>query len=369
MRLRASRGVRRTLARLMDDSGVMRAAHALVWGSLTSARASCDWLRAGVRSCVRAPARFAPLLLLAGSATLVTGCGLGPGAPVGGVKVLVTKEFGEQTVASLANPKVAGTETVMSLLMRNMHITTRYGGGFVESIDGDSGGVEHGKPFDWFYYVNGVEASKGAAEVDVKQGEQIWWDLHDWGEAEHTPAVVGSYPEPFLNGLEGRRLPVRLECADPQKGPCRTVTQRLAKLGVPAGVGAIGPLGESEDTLSVLVGTYGELRRVPAAHLLEGGPGASGVYVRVLGAGRSFALLDAEGSAEKVISGDAGLIAATRYPDEGPTWIVTGADAAGVLAAADHLDEATLERHFAVAIEGAAEGHGERVLPLPLRRG
>lgn len=304
------------------------------------------------------------LLLLGG--VLLAGCGLGPGSPVGGVQVLVTKEFGTGTVRVLSKPKLRGAETVMSLMLRNAKVSTRYGGGFVESIDGVSGGQQAGHPIDWFYYVNGAEAEKGAAEVEVKQGEQIWWDLHDWGQAERTPAVVGSFPEPFLNGLEGKRLPVRVACADPQAGPCRTVTKRLGQIGVPAGFAAIGPLGESEGTLQVLVGTYAELRRVPAAHMLEDGPGSSGVYVRVLGAGKSFALLNPEGSAVRALEAGAGMIAATRYPSEAPTWIITGTDAAGVAAAASHFDAATLDRHFAVAIAPGKKGTGEEILPLPI---
>ena len=101
----------------------------------------------------------------------------------------------------------------MSLLMRNAAVNTRYSGGFVEGIDGLAGGQEAGHPVDWFYYVNGVEAPKGAAATNVHAGDHIWWDRHDWSQTDSVPAVVGSFPEPFLNGIEGRRLPVRIECA------------------------------------------------------------------------------------------------------------------------------------------------------------
>ncbi len=109
----------------------------------------------------------------------------------------------------------------MSLLMRNARVATRYSGGFVQSIDGVAGGREGGQPVDWFYYVNGVEAAKGAAATNVHPGDHIWWDRHDWSETDDVPAVVGSFPEPFLNGLEGKRLPVRVECADAGGEACR----------------------------------------------------------------------------------------------------------------------------------------------------
>jgi hypothetical protein len=60
---------------------------------------------------------------------------------------------------------------------------------------------------DWFYYVNGVQASKGAAETKLHDGDHVWWDRHDWSAADSIPAVVGSFPEPFVDGYGGRRYP------------------------------------------------------------------------------------------------------------------------------------------------------------------
>ena len=149
-------------------------------------------------------------------AAALAGCGLGAGPAPGGVHLTVTRDFGAHVLGETAAPQVKGAETVMSLLVRNNtdKVTTKYGGGFVQSIAGQSGGQEAGgDPLDWFYYVNGIEAPKGAAATNVHPGDHIWWDLHDWSQTDDVPAVVGSYPEPFLNGTEGKRLPVRVECA------------------------------------------------------------------------------------------------------------------------------------------------------------
>ena len=182
------------------------------------------------------------------------GCGLGAGKAPGGVQLTVTRDFGARVLGRAGAPQVQGAETVMSLLLRNDKVTTKYGGGFVQSIDGLSGGQEAGgDPLDWFYYVNGVEAPKGAAATNVHPGDHVWWDLHDWSQTDDVPAVVGSFPEPFLNGVEGKRLPVRVECAQAQSEPCRTVIARLRALGVPAAVAAIGS-GAEPDALQVVVG-------------------------------------------------------------------------------------------------------------------
>ena len=153
------------------------------------------------------------LLLLGLLALPLAGCGLGAGAAPGSVAVTVTDEFGQRELPSPASLKVVGQETVMSLLERNYKVSTHFGGKFVQSINGLSGESEGAEPVDWFYYVNGVEAPKGAAATNVHAGDQIWWDRHDWSQTESVPAVVGSFPEPFLHGIDGVRYPVRVQCS------------------------------------------------------------------------------------------------------------------------------------------------------------
>jgi hypothetical protein len=324
--------------------------------------------RVGAGARRRAPRRLAPLALVAAaflSVALSAGCGLGAGRTPSGVQLLITRDFGAQTLHARRTPAAHGQETVMSLLLRNAAVATRYGGGFVQSIDGHHGGYEGSEPVDWFYYVNGVEASKGAAEVDVHAGDRVWWDLHDWHQTDYIPAVVGSYPEPFRHGIEGLRLPVRVECADPEGEPCRTVATRLRDAGVPVARAALGPAGGGRDILRVLVGTWTEVRHEPGAQELEHGPATSGVYAQMPARGRTIALLDAQGRSVRSLGAGAGLIAATRYSEEAPEWIVTGTDAAGLDLAAHTLDEADLRGHFAVAVAPGQSSIGGSVLALP----
>jgi Domain of unknown function (DUF4430) len=283
---------------------------------------------------------------------LLAGCGLGAGRAPGAIHLTVTRQFGAAAVGGQGPPKVSGQETVMSLLMRNHVVTTRYGGGFAQSIEGRSGGTLAGDPIDWFYYVNGIEGAKGAAATNVYQGDRIWWDLHDWSQTDDIPAVVGSFPEPFLHGMEGKRLPVRVECVDLTSAPCETVLARLRAAGVPAATAAIGP-GDEPSTLRVLVGPWTAVRSTPATQAIERGPRASGVYARFAGNGQSLTLLDARGRSTHTLAVGAGLIAATRYAEEAPVWVVTGTDAAGVNRAAGAFSEAALRDHFALALEAS----------------
>jgi hypothetical protein len=285
-------------------------------------------------------------------AATLAGCGLGAGKAPTGVQLTVSRDFGARVLGRAAAPQVKGAETVMSLLVRNERVSTKYGGGFVEDIDGLSGGQEAGgDPLDWFYYVNGIEAPKGAAATNVHPGDHVWWDLHDWSQTDDVPAVVGSFPEPFLNGVEGKRLPVRVECAQAQSVPCRTVIARLRALGVPAAVAAIGS-GAEPDALQVVVGQWSGIHGDPSVTSIERGPRASGVYARFAANGQTLTLLDGGGHTTSTLSTGAGLIAATKDVESAVVWVVTGTDEAGVARAAGAFDAGSLQNRFALAVTG-----------------
>jgi hypothetical protein len=246
----------------------------------------------------------------------------------------------------------------MRMLERSFRISTRYGGGFVESIDGLAPTGAHN---DWFYYVNGVQASKGAATTAVHAGDHIWWDLHDWSATETIPAVVGSFPEPFTTGIAGKRYPVTLECASNVGPACTQVDKALRAVHIPVSSQLLGT-GSGPDTLGVVVGTWSEIHSEVAAELVAHGPGASGVYARFSDTqGRALQLLDPSGHVAQTLTAGAGLVAATADTSSVPTWMITGTDTAGVLAAARALTPQSLHDHFAVAVDGS------HVLPVPLQ--
>jgi hypothetical protein len=297
------------------------------------------------------------------SAVTLAGCGLGPGAAPTVIHLVVTKDFGASEVSHAGALKVSGQETDMSLLTRNYTVSTRYGGGFVNSIDGLAGGQEAGKPVDWFYYVNGVEATRGAAATNVNPGDHIWWDHHDWSQTEDVPAVVGSFPEPFLNGIEGKRLPVRVECEVVSGYACQTVTARLRAFNVPAAINEVGS-GGAPETLRVLVGPWVDVAGDLDAASIASGPRSSGVYARFSSNSATLTLLDQDGHATRTLSAGAGLVAATRRAEDAPVWVVTGTDEDGVKLAARAFNQATLSDRFAIALTPGGE-----TLPLPVSGG
>jgi hypothetical protein len=298
--------------------------------------------------------------LLAVLALAAGGCGLGAGeSQDGGATLTVTRDFGAREVGTGEADPIPGGETVMRMLQRDFDVDTRYGGGFVQEINGIAGGRRNGRPVDWFYYVNGILAEDGAAAHRLAAGDRVWWDHHDWGASADVHAVVGAFPEPFLSGTGGKRLPVRIDCADAAAGACDEVAERLDEAGVKTGRSAAAGFG-GEGVLRIKVGVWSDLRADAAVRRLEEGPRASGVYARPNAAGDALALLDPEGETVSTLGPGAGLVAATRLGGEAPTWIVTGTDAVGLAAAAAQLEEDALSERFAIAVDGG------RPTPLPV---
>jgi hypothetical protein len=305
----------------------------------------------------RRGAAVAGALLLLGVALAAAGCGLGPGSKVGSVDLTVTRDFGATKLVETSG-EANESDTVMRFLEGETEIETRYGGGYVKSIDGLEESQRGGHPYDWFFWVNGVISPTGAAEVPLEGGEKIWWDIHNWAASEGAPAVVGSWPAPFTTGWEGHAPVVVVEC-DGGGAACATVTKALEGEGVKVASGS------PKSAIRVLVGPWSQVRSDAAAGLVDKGPGESGIYAEFESSQGSERLigLDEDGDKARTFGANAGLVAATRHFEGPPVWLVTGVTDAGVQAAAAALDTADLRDHFAVASEAGT------VTPLPLSSG
>ncbi len=296
--------------------------------------------------------RRRPVIVLL--ALLAAGCG---GASSQPVSVTVSRDFGAERLAPSRNGSTKPEQTVLDLLEHSF--TVRTGGGNPLEIDGLSGGRENGRRVGWFYYVNGIEVSKDAAQRKLNAGDRVWWDHHDADTAGRVPAVVGAFPEPFISGINGKKLPVRLVCMGDVGRSCSEVETRLANAGIRAV--ARSSLEQSVgEVLRILVGAWPDVRKDIAARSLERGPASSGVYAKPAPAGGRLALLDAKGEVQRTLGAGSGLIAATADEDFPPTWVITGTDEVGVAAAAAALTEDQLSSHFALAVEAG------RGVPLPL---
>jgi hypothetical protein len=291
------------------------------------------------------------------------GCGFGPGsASEGDATLTVTRDFGSERLAEATQADPPESETVMRFLDSETDVTTRYGGGFVQSIDGVGGAERGGRRFDWFFFVNGIESPVGAAEARVYGGDRVWWDYREWTAAMRAPAVVGSWPEPFAHGSEGKAFPVRIDCFADEED-CSAVAGRLEDDGVAASV-STERARVGEELLRVVVGPWDEVRQDEAVAQIEDGPSASGVFADLeLGPGGRYELvgLDARDRVAFRSAEGSGLVAAVRLGEQQPTWIVTGTDDAGVDAAIKLLDAGSLRDRYAVAVDDRG---GEQALPV-----
>jgi hypothetical protein len=301
-------------------------------------------------------------LAVAALAAAAAGCGFGEGEERsgGGATLRVTRDFGHRELGAVSVDKVREGQTVMRLLRSDFDVETRFGGRFVQSIDGLSGqGV--GGQVDWFFFVNGVEADKGAAEWELSPGDRIQWDRRDWSGAMRVPAIVGAYPEPFVSGMGGKRRPVRVECEDVESKPCADARARLQAAGVPTSGSSVGAPG-TEEVTRLVVARWPEARGVRGASELENGPESSGVFARFSDDGATLELLDEHGdTVRRVRRGDGvGLVFALQPRAEELLWVVTGLDEQGVAAGVRALDAKKLRDAFSVAVTGT------RVEKLPL---
>jgi hypothetical protein len=278
----------------------------------------------------------------------LAGCGLGPGKErKGSVELRVTRDFGQREVRSVRFGKVREDETVMRLLRSRFQVQTRYGGRFVQSIGGVRGGGPGGRR-DWFFFVNGVESHTGAAEYSVNPGDVVQWDYRRWDTAMSVPAVVGAFPQPFKSGVGGKRLPVRVECADAAARSCALVKQRLSDLGIVATGASLGATGTQEVT-RVVVAPWRKAKLVSAVASLASGPQKSGVFARFSGDGRQLLLLDADGHVARRAPARTGLVAAFAPSDKQIVWAVTGPDERSLQFAAGALEARSLRGAYAVA--------------------
>ncbi|MGZ4335328.1 MAG: DUF4430 domain-containing protein [Gaiellaceae bacterium] len=136
--------------------------------------------------------RHLAVLLLA---LVLAGCG-GRAREQGTATLWVTRDRGAHVVFAGSVP---GGLNGIQAVERKLKVTTRYGGRYLQSIDGIEGSL--GGQRDWFFFVNGVEGDRSAAEVHLQAGDVLWWDYRHWsGATMHIPVVAGAYPHPFVDG-------------------------------------------------------------------------------------------------------------------------------------------------------------------------
>jgi hypothetical protein len=184
--------------------------------------------------------RVAALLLASFALALGSaGCGAAGPGNTGTARLWITRDRGTTLLVSTTVP--AG-QTLMRALRSRAKVGTRYGGRFVQSIDGVRGSGSARR--DWFWFVNGLAGDTSAAEYRLRAGDVAWWDYRDWTDDPELAVVVGAFPEPFLHGFGGAHREVVVRYAEAsQRASARRIAARIhassvAPLAVPVPAGA-----------------------------------------------------------------------------------------------------------------------------------
>ena len=149
----------------------------------------------------------------------LAGCG---GEDGGKATIWITRDRGAHV---LLQKTVPSGLTAMQALDRVADIDTRYGGRFVQAVNGVKGSLSAQR--DWFYFINGYEGDRSAAEYKLHDGDVEWWDLRSWRRQMRVPFVVGAFPEPFLHGYGGKTLPARVVYLQPDQSADAEKVARL----------------------------------------------------------------------------------------------------------------------------------------------
>ena len=170
----------------------------------------------------RALAALAVLVLLAG-------CG-GSGGEEGTAQLWVTRDRG---ATLLVDAEIAAGQSLMRALAGEVEIETRYGGRYLQSVDGIAGSLERQR--DWFWFVNGYEGDRSAAAYRLRDGDVAWLDYRAWEREGEARVVVGAFPEPFVHGYAGktRTAVVRYEAG---------LASRAAAIGRRIGASSVEPV-------------------------------------------------------------------------------------------------------------------------------
>ena len=220
-------------------------------------------------------------------------------AAAAAAELTVSRNFGAEELGHSERKTIPGGETVMRQLQRKFTVETRYGGGFVQEIDGVAGGRRSGRPVDWFYL---RERHRGGLRRGVAAA------------LARRPRVVGP-PRLGRARCASRRSSARSRSRSPRRRrarrsrsgstarsdarrECREVRERLEDEG--AQVGGSGTLGTraGPEVLRLLVGRWSEVRVDPtAAAARAGAEGLGRVRAARPRTGSSFELLDPRGQA------------------------------------------------------------------------
>jgi len=283
------------------------------------------------------------------------------------VTVVVTQDFGKELILE-QKIEIGADTSAMAALQMIADVETKYGGGFVSSINGISSeyeGASQSKQ-DWFFCINGIASNIGARDYILRDGDVEHWDFRGWSYHQFIPAIIGDFPQPFQSGYQDELKPTSVVYEEAFSAEAEALAKKLKGYGVTE-VSAVrcDLLSDEAKGNSNLI-----IIAVPDNTLISELNNAHkklGFYAYF--EQNTLIAFDAEGNPSGKFGEGCGLIQATQNPwnpkgvgsGENVVWMVTGVDVNGVRSAAEVLTDNNDElRHaFAVVISN------KKVIKIP----
>lgn len=294
--------------------------------------------------------RALAVILIALFAVFLVGCSSQPHVSTSestasncNVTVMVTKDFGKELILEREIAIEPGTNAMEALQMV-ASVETKYGGGFVDSINGisseysGSGGAQK----DWFFYVNGISSNAGANDYVLRDGDVEHWDFRDWSYQMSVPAIIGDYPQPFLNGFKGNAAPTVVVYEESFSAEAASLAVSLKQSGATQISSISTSELQTEDKAQSNLIIIADMQNVLISEL-NGLHKRLGFYAYLEDG--EIVSFDAAGNPSGEYGAGCGLIQATQNPwnpdgtgaCENVVWMVTGTDIDGVKSAVGAL--------------------------------
>lgn len=308
------------------------------------------------------------VVLLMAMVLILGGCSSPPDIATGEVNLLITRDFGEEVIFA-EDIKLDTQTSVMELLNQHLDIETEYGGGFVNGINGLTSGytntIEKEKS-DWFYFINGIMTDVGATEYFPTSRDSIWWDYHSWGDIPFTPAVIGAFPQPFLNGYQGKNPGTLILVGEGCEEWGASLRDYLKKAGV-ADIEVADyqeGLAADREKITIVLALWEELSESSFWKGAQDHRDKTGLFAEL--DTDAFYSLNEKAERQNVYDEDVGAILSTGMGmgDSTPLWFLTGIDRKGLGAAVEVLirHEDRISRKFGVLVTES------EVIDLPVQQ-
>lgn len=277
--------------------------------------------------------------------------------PVG--ELLVTKGFSQEL--SAVKHKWNDSNTLLSQMRGLIEFSTGLGGSFVTQISGEPRDADSDSY--WFLYRNGILSQTGAGDLVPRARDRIWWSYHSWNSSRFIPAVIGSWPEPFVSGIRSDSASYGIVTSSSFIGFSRDLSQMLVREGASKPtLQEISSLDEvPEHGISLWIGLWPDLKNINHLAALYSNGDKTGCFVQLDKEG-SVGLLNYNGQLVKEIV-DAGLIISlSSNMGQRIDWVISGTSEDALLRAANLL----LQKGTSLAQKAGVVVTKEEVINVPV---